>query len=145
MGKIRKSRFQLRLPKKLLEKVFRASLWIVKKGGPVAVLVGLVWFSYQAVRNDLLRDPYFRLRAVDVTTDGTLTSSEIVRVLPVRWQMSLFHVSLPKVAKALRTLPSVRQFTVYKRFPDRLAIQIQERHPAFQLQVPGSSRCFLVD
>ena len=127
------------------KKIGRTLWFTAKVVVPATILCVGSWFSYQVVRADLVQDPFFRLKTVNVRTDGILTPGDVVSHLPVRLNMSLFEVSLPEVATALREMTSIKRFNIRKHFPSALEIDIYERKPLFQLKVKGSSAYHWID
>ena len=145
MAKKGKRPLQLRISSKQFQSFGKIVLWLIYRVLPLVIVVLVGWFGFQNVRADLFQDPYFRLKNIDIQTDGILTPAQIIPSLGLQKNMSLFDVSPPQMAKALRAMPRIRKFMIYKHFPDEVVVQIQERKPVFQLRLVGKMQGFLVD
>jgi cell division protein FtsQ len=73
--------------------------------------------------------PYFNLQQVDVTGNRRLSRAEVIEASEVVDGINLLTVDLSAIAARLRRHPWVRFATVYRRFPGKLIIEIEERTP----------------
>jgi cell division septal protein FtsQ len=145
MGKKNKKPLSFKISTKQLHTLGRGALWMTYRVLPLTLVILVGWFGFQTVRADLLQDPFFRLKTIDVQTDGVLTPAQVLPPLGLQKNMTLFDVSLRDVARGLKAMPRIRKFTVYKHFPDTLVIRLEERKPVFQLRLIGRTHSFLVD
>jgi cell division protein FtsQ len=76
-----------------------------------------------------LHMPYFNLQQVDVTGNRRLSRAEVIEASEVEEGINLLTVDLSAIAARLRRHPWVRFATVYRRFPGKLIIEIEERTP----------------
>ncbi len=76
-----------------------------------------------------LHVPSFTLRQVDVNGNHRLSSEEVVEAAEIESGMSLLTVNLTSIAERLKRHPWIRSATVYRRFPGRIILEIQERTP----------------
>jgi cell division protein FtsQ len=76
-----------------------------------------------------LHMPYFNLQQVDVTGNRRLSRAEIIEASEIEDGINLLTVDLSAIAARLRRHPWVRFATVYRRFPGKLIIEIEERTP----------------
>jgi cell division protein FtsQ len=76
-----------------------------------------------------LHMPYFNLQQVDVTGNRRLSRAEVVEASEIEDGINLLTVDLSAIAARLRRHPWIRFATVYRRFPGKLIIEIDERTP----------------
>lgn len=76
-----------------------------------------------------LHMPYFNLQQVDVTGNRRLSRAEVIEASEIEDGINLLTVDLSAIAARLRRHPWVRFATVYRRFPGKLIIEIEERTP----------------
>lgn len=73
--------------------------------------------------------PYFNLRNVEVVGNHKLSATEVVEVAEVESGVNLLTVELDSVVQRLKRHPWLRSATVYRRFPDQLIVEVEERAP----------------
>ncbi|MDQ7784651.1 MAG: FtsQ-type POTRA domain-containing protein [Desulfomonilaceae bacterium] len=73
--------------------------------------------------------PYFNLQEVDVTGTKRLSRDEIVEASEIEAGINLLTVDLGAVTERLKRHPWIRSASVYRRFPGRLIMEIEERSP----------------
>jgi cell division protein FtsQ len=76
-----------------------------------------------------LHMPYFNLQQVDVTGNHRLSRAEVIEASEIEDGINLLTVDLSAIAARLRRHPWIRFATVYRRFPGKLIIEIEERTP----------------
>jgi cell division protein FtsQ len=77
----------------------------------------------------VLHSAYFTLQQVDVMGNRHLSRAEVVEASEVERGTNLLTVDLGDIAGRLKRHPWVRSSSVYRRFPGRLMIEIEERIP----------------
>lgn len=92
--------------------------------GTVDVILGFI-----LIYLFFLHVPYFNLRQVDVTGNHRLSRTEVVEASEIEAGTNLLTVELGTIASGLRRHPWIREASVYRRFPGRLIIEIEERAP----------------
>ena len=73
--------------------------------------------------------PYFNLQQIDVTGNYYLAPTDVVKTSGLQAGTNLLLVDLGATAARLRSRPRVRGASVYRRFPGRIIIEIEERNP----------------
>jgi cell division septal protein FtsQ len=73
--------------------------------------------------------PYLKLEHVDINGTGRLSKEEIVEASEIERGANLLTLDLGAVAERLRRHPWIRSASVYRRFPGKLIIEIEERAP----------------
>lgn len=76
-----------------------------------------------------LHMPYFNLQQLDVTGNRRLSRAEVIEASEIEDGMNLLTVDLSAIAARLRRSPWIRFASVYRRFPGKLIIEIEERTP----------------
>ncbi|MGA4644547.1 cell division protein FtsQ/DivIB [Limisphaera sp. 4302-co] len=95
------------------------------------------WWGSVWLRDRLLyENPHFRIRRVEVESDGVLSEGTLRRWAGVRPGMNLLAVDLAQVKRSLELVPYVARASVERVLPDTLRIQVWERRPIAVLQVP---------
>lgn len=73
--------------------------------------------------------PYFNLQQVGVNGNRRLSREEVIEASQLEGGINLLTVSLSEVAERLKRHPWIRSATVYRRFPGRINVEIEERTP----------------
>jgi cell division protein FtsQ len=73
--------------------------------------------------------PYFNLQQVGVNGNRRLSREEVIEASQLEGGINLVTVSLSDVAERLKRHPWIRSATVYRRFPGRINVEIEERTP----------------
>jgi cell division protein FtsQ len=76
-----------------------------------------------------LHMPYFNLQQVDVTGNRRLSRPEVIEASEIEDGINLLTVDLSAIAARLKRHPWIRFATVYRRFPGKLIVEIEERTP----------------
>lgn len=95
-------------------------------GAGLAVDAVLVVILIYAVS---LHVPSFTLQHVDVNGNRRLSTEEVVEAAEIESGMSLLTVNLTAIAERLKRHPWIHSASVYRRFPGRIILEIQERTP----------------
>ena len=82
-----------------------------------------------------LRAPYFSLQSLDLIGNHRLTRAEVIESAGIEGGMNLLTVDLRSISTNLKKHPWIRSASVYRRFPGRLVIEIQEKIPTAILAV----------
>jgi len=109
----------------------------VVAGGLAAWGLGVVAHrSYEVV---LATHPFYRIRTLDIRSDGPQVTPERVRQWTgLQLGMSLLEPDVGALrAMLIEKVPVIREATVSRYFPDRLAIRISERIPVVALGRSG--------
>lgn len=73
--------------------------------------------------------PYFNLRNVDVIGNHKLSVTELIEVAEIESGVNLLTVELDSIVTRLKRHPWLRSAAVYRRFPDQLIVEVEERTP----------------
>jgi len=113
--------------------------------GIPAVLAGAVWGGTAAWRALFSENDYFRIRNIEVTTDGTLGRGHIVEYAKVQEGDNLFAVSPREAREWLLKVPVIANAQVGRRLPDTLLIEVTERMAVARLGRTGGGCPLAVD
>lgn len=118
----------------------------------IAACVAVVFGLRFGARQLFLDNPDYRLRQIEVKTDGTLQREQVIRAAELREGENIFGVNLAEVHDRLQQLPQVDEVQVVRKMPAEIDITLVERKPVAwittekQLSDPFSSEAaFLVD
>lgn len=92
-----------------------------------------------------LHNDYFRIRHVEISTDGTLDPALVREYAGVREGMNLFEVHPDAVRSNLLAVPVVASVSAGRRFPDTVVIDIAERPPVARLGTRASGTPLAAD
>jgi cell division protein FtsQ len=108
----------------------RRVLVVVSK---IVLVVGLCFGVYIGVREGarkfFFENPSYRLRQIEVQTDGTLQREQILKTTGLREGENIFRVNLARVHDALQQLPQVDEVQITRKLPSEIDIRITERKP----------------
>ncbi len=127
---VKKSRGDRKRPLKVSDPVYeRQRNRRILKGLLVVTLTvdGLLFVGFVALM--LVYLPYFNLREVEVVGNRRLSRTEVVEASGMESGINLLTVDLGAIADRLRRHPWVRSAAVYRRFPGRIILEIEERTP----------------
>ncbi len=82
----------------------------------------------------LYRVDALALRHVPVTTDGVLSTSEILAQAGLKSGMNTFALDLPKLREQLLRHPRVVDAAVHRELPDTIRLQVKERFPVARVK-----------
>ncbi len=86
--------------------------------------------------------PYFNLQHVEVTGNRRLSRDEVIEASELEGGINLLTMHLPHIAGKLKRHPWIRSASVYRRFPGRVIIEVEERAPRAIL---AASKLYYVD
>jgi cell division septal protein FtsQ len=113
--------------------------------GIPALAAGLAWGGHEAWRAMFSENEFFRIRQIEVTTDGTLGAELIQEYARVEPGLNLFAVRPEEIRKTLLSVPVIANAQVGRRLPDTLIIEVAERVAVARLGRPGSGSPLAVD
>ncbi|MCS6771523.1 MAG: FtsQ-type POTRA domain-containing protein [Kiritimatiellae bacterium] len=91
------------------------------------------WAAYAglSVAGDHLfaRNERYRIRQIDISTDGTLPITHLREYAGVSEGQNLFAVDIRQIARNIERTPRVRSVEVRRILPDTLSIRVRERIP----------------
>lgn len=136
----------------------KAALWLFLAGLVVAAVAGAVWGVLRLREELLLRnDAYLLLRPPEIRNAGGLvTDDEILRYFGwtaadlEKRRVNIFSLNLPALRDDfLKSHPTVSEFSIERRLPDRLLISVGEHSPVARvgmrhLVVDDEGRVFAV-
>jgi cell division protein FtsQ len=105
----------------ILKKALRAAFRLL--------LLFLLLFVGHSVYVHLLEDPVFRVREFEVEGNRKISEETVLSLAEIEGMPNLFTLRLKEVAKRLESHPWVDQVRVRKVFPNKIAVQIEEREP----------------
>lgn len=86
--------------------------------------------------------PYFNLQQIDVTGNDYLSPTDVVKASGIQSGANLLLLDLGATATRIKSHSRVRAASIYRRFPGRLIIEIEERNPRAVL---AAGKLFYVD
>jgi hypothetical protein len=97
-----------------------------------AVLIGTVlWLTLQKAAEELLyTNPEYRLRVIDIVSDGQRVSpAKVKQWAEIEAGMNMHLVDIAKMRKALLRVPVIKSVAIRRVMPDRIEIRLSERLP----------------
>jgi cell division protein FtsQ len=73
--------------------------------------------------------PYFNLGHVEVTGTRRLSREEVIEASELESGINLLTINLSGITDKLRRHPWIRSASVYRQFPGRMIIEVEERTP----------------
>lgn len=131
----------------------RRVLVVLSKIALVLVLsFGVYLGAREGAKRFFFDNPDYRLKTIDVQTDGTLQRAQILTTADLKEGQNVFRVNLARVQERLLELPQVDEVQVVRKLPGQIDIKVIERRPVAwitrekQISDPFSSEAaFLVD
>jgi cell division protein FtsQ len=108
----------------------------------VALCVVLAW-SVKIVHPLVLEAAYFRVRTVEITGLTTLTREQVLYLLDIGDDTTLWQFDLPRMGARLERHPYVKSVILRREFPHTLRVAVRERTPS--LVVSAGDQHMLVD
>lgn len=93
----------------------------------------------------ICHDRHFNISAIWIRSDGELTYQAIKKTAGVSEGMNLLRLNIGAVARRLEANPYVQRAIVRRVLPNRLEIDVKERHPILQLHVGRLNKYYLLD
>jgi len=91
----------------------------------VALLIG----GRAALRKFLWQNKEFQISEIQVNIDGSLTRDEILKSSRIQMGENIFAVKLSEAHDRLARLPQVEHVEIQRGLPNRISIDVEERHP----------------
>ena len=107
-----------------------------------ALCVGLAW-SVTMVYPLVLEAGYFRVRTVEITGLTTLAREEVLYLLGMTEETTLWQLDLPRLGARLTHHPYIKSVVLRREFPNTLRVTVRERTP--YLVVSADNQHMLVD
>ena len=107
-----------------------------------ACCMGLVW-GLTLVYPLVLEAEYFRVRTIDITGLTTLTREEVLYLLGLTEETTLWQLDLPRMGTRLTHHPYIKSVVLRREFPNTLRVTIRERTP--YLVITSYNQRMLVD
>jgi hypothetical protein len=129
--------------RRLRGKRLLAQAWFLGKsflGG--ACCIGLAW-GVIVVYPLLFEMAYFRVQTLDITGLTTLTRDEVVYLLGITEETTLWQLDLPRMGTRLTHHPYIKAVVLRREFPHTLRVTVRERTP--YLVVGSQEQRMLID
>lgn len=101
--------------------------------GEALVLLGVIAFSYIGIKalldSQIFENPQYRVRVIEVDTDGIMTREQALERAGVREGLNIFSLNLDSAQRALALLPEIKNAKVERILPDSVSIHIEARKP----------------
>ncbi len=81
-----------------------------------------------------LSSPYFEIREISVRGLKELTEKDILKLAEIKPAQNLLAVNTDVVAERISKNPWVKNMYVGREMPDRLVVEVRERHPVAMLK-----------
>jgi cell division protein FtsQ len=89
-----------------------------------------------------VRIPYFALERIEITGNQNLSDQTVIEASGVKLGANLLLLDLAQMSRKLEQRPRISSASVYRRFPGKLLIDVQERAPRAIL---SAERLYYVD
>lgn len=113
--------------------------------GAAAVAAGALFGGRLLWKRCFSENDYFAVRAIDITTDGSLDPALVREYAGVREGMNIFDADPAAIRSNLLAVPVVATASAGRRFPDTLVIDIAERFPVARLGTRASGTPLAAD
>ena len=95
----------------------------------LVLVIGIYLGAQFGAKRLFFENPDYRLRQIEVQTDGTLQREQILKVAGLHEGENIFSINLQKVHSSLQELPQVDEVQVTRQMPAEIDIHIVERKP----------------
>ena len=129
--------------KRMRVKRLLARLWFLGKFLLSLALCGVLAWSVKMVYPLVLEAQYFRVRTVQITGLTTLTREQVLYLLGILDDTTLWQLDLPRIGARLERHPYVKSVILRREFPTTLRVTVRERTPS--LVVSAGDQHMLVD
>ena len=106
-------------------------------------LCGVLAWSVKMVYPLVLEAQYFRVRTVEITGLTTLTREQVLYLLGILDDTTLWQLDLQRIGARLERHPYVKSVILRREFPTTLRVTVRERTPS--LVVSAGDQHMLVD
>jgi cell division septal protein FtsQ len=118
-----------------------------------AMVVAAVYVAArEAVRHLFFENPDFKLKTIELQTDGSLQREQVLNAADLNEGENIFKVNLARVHDQIQELPQVDEVQVVRKLPAEIDIRVVERKPVAwitsdkEISDPfASDAAFLVD
>jgi hypothetical protein len=117
----------------------RTRLAVIATGLSLGTLFGLylLWHAGAwGLNRFVYQNPSFAIQQVNVLTDGVISPDQLRRWSGVKSGENLLALDLARVKRALELVPMIQSASVERILPSTLRIQVTEREPVAQINVP---------
>jgi hypothetical protein len=117
----------------------RTRLAVIATGLSLGTLFGLylLWHAGAwALNRFVYANPSFAIQQINVSTDGVISPDQLRRWSGVKSGENLLALDLARVKRALELVPMIQSASVERILPATLRIQVTEREPVAQINVP---------
>ena len=129
--------------KRMRGKRLLARMWFLGKCLLRFVLCGVLVWSLKMVYPRVFEAEYFRVRTVEITGLTTLTREEVLYLLGIVDDTTLWQLDLPRLGARLEHHPYVKSVVLRREFPATLRVTVRERTP--YLVVSAGGQRMLID
>ena len=99
-----------------------------------ALLAGVGWGVQEGLREFFIENNEFRLRYVDLETDGEMTAEHFGEMTGLDPDSSIFGFDLRKLKEQLLDRPGIERVELGRRLPGTLRVKVEERKPIAWLE-----------
>lgn len=99
-----------------------------------ALLAGVGWGVQEGLREFFIENNEFRLRYVDLETDGEMTAEHFGELTGLDPDSSIFGFDLRKLKEQLLERPGIERVELGRRLPGTLRVKVEERKPIAWLE-----------
>lgn len=96
-------------------------------GGKIAFFILLLVII--SVATGCLFAPVFNISEVIVNSGDNVTAQEILNNANIELGTNIFRINDSKIKEKIETLSYVREADIYRKFPDTIVLEINERNP----------------
>ncbi len=136
-GATRSNHYRRRRPGSLVKKTFFALfrmvsisfLLVTSLGFIVMISIALLWGYNRAVNSDFLG-----LKEIEITGNKQLTYAHLTQLMDVNPGDNLLQMKMSDIQDRLQSNPWIDYVSVKRVFPDRLVVNLKEKHAYFWIQ-----------
>jgi hypothetical protein len=108
----------------------RDAMGVLWKTVAVAGLCAGVYLGgREAARRLFFENPDYRVKTIELQTDGTLQREEVLKATELHEGTNIFSVNLARVHDRIQQLPQADEVEVVRKLPREIDIRIVERRP----------------
>jgi hypothetical protein len=130
--------------KRLRGKRLLARIWFLGKILLCLALCGVLVWSVKKIYPLVLEAQYFRVQTVEITGLTTLTRQQVLYLLGIGDDTTLWQLDLPRLGARLERHPYVKSVILRREFPTTLRVTVRERTPSLVVSV-GDQRMLVDD
>ena len=99
-----------------------------------ALLAGVGWGVQESLREFFIENSEFRLRQVDLESNGEMTAEHFSELTELDPDSSIFGLKLRKLKGQLLERPGIERVELDRRLPGTLRVRVEERKPIAWLE-----------